>query len=623
MDSSKTQDRLKAFLDRNRSRVASSLNTESNEGFPLITMSTQPDMDNKANQQTGTAETGSGPLSSRLYSQKEQTNAPVYRNPFGYISDRNTSYAESYNNNPTYEGRFATDFSIEDSPKKPARSTINPAAAGSQTQREAIRNSNEDEERGRRNFSSSPPGREENRAPQNFIESFLANKKKAETKIKENLRSLSKEVQKKPSLHTKNHSAASSFRSPIARKYSESVSEAYDQGPLSARASSRRSVQREPLKIEKKPIKIQKTSKPVQDAVRKKPLALSSLKAKEEKHEFLFEEVQSENNRGNKSVRNTSRSKEPIRQKSLTPRGDRTPERKQQPVQQSKREISQGKSPRKEIFRESSKRLNTMDSNGSNNESKFKKEIKKLIQIIKEEKEQITSEMEAMNKELVKYKTAYKKLKKELQQYKNGPVLKNNREDHFIETTKPKRSEDLYTPFTIDELTKHFDNNLPIQAEEDDVELLSKLNHINLDVENLTAKNMSDFNTPQKDLSQNLITETHSFVLRKNDINCYIIKEMNLASHTFFQDTAKEFEEDGTFKPTVIDLLAAQREIIYFMIKKIEIEEKQRLKTEEQASKMMVQMEKAIKQMDERGSVSRKRESASTTELNKSITSQT
>lgn len=60
---------------------------------------------------------------------------------------------------------------------------------------------------------------------------------------------------------------------------------------------------------------------------------------------------------------------------------------------------------------------------------------------------------------------------------------------------------------------------------------------------------------------------------------------------------AKEFEEDAAFKPTVIDLLAAQREIIYFLIRKIEIEEKQRLKTEEQASKMMVQMEKAIKQM--------------------------
>jgi len=99
--------------------------------------------------------------------------------------------------------------------------------------------------------------------------------------------------------------------------------------------------------------------------------------------------------------------------------------------------------------------------------------------------------------------------------------------------------EDIYTPFTIDELTKHFDKNIPIHVEEDDVELLSKLNHINLDVENLTAKNISDFHTPQKDLSQNLITETHSFVLRKNDINCYIIKEMNLASHMFFQDTGK------------------------------------------------------------------------------------
>jgi len=151
----------------------------------------------------------------------------------------------------------------------------------------------------------------------------------------------------------------------------------------------------------------------VQSGSQKKSLALNKLKEKEEKHEFLFEEVQTENNKGNKSARATSRSKEPIRQKSLTPRGDRTPERKQQPTQQSHREMSQDKSPRggkKEIFPESTKRLHAMDSNNANNESKFKKEIKKLIHIIKEEKEQITTDMEAMNKELVKYKTAYKKL---------------------------------------------------------------------------------------------------------------------------------------------------------------------------------------------------------------------
>ncbi len=217
MDASKTQDRLKAFLDRNRSRVATSLNTESNEGFPLITMSTQPDMENKANQQFGGGEIAPGALSSRQYN-----GGAAYRNPFGYISDRNTSYTESHN--PANEGRFATDFSVDDSPKKQMRgSGIAPAPGGSQTHRETMDNPSQyqEAERGRRNYSSSPP-REENKAPQNFIESFIANKKKAGDKIKENLRSLSKEVPKKP-LHPKNNSVVSPLRSPIARKYSESV----------------------------------------------------------------------------------------------------------------------------------------------------------------------------------------------------------------------------------------------------------------------------------------------------------------------------------------------------------------------------------------------------------------
>lgn len=398
MDASKTQDRLKAFLDRNRSRMTTTLNTESNEGFPLITMSTQPDVENKTNQQFGGGEIAPGALSSRQH----HNGGAAYKNPFGYISDRNTSYTESHN--PAHEGRFATDFSVEDSPKKQVRgSGITAAPGGSQTQRENPSQFQEPE-RGRRNYSSSPP-REENKGPQNFIESFLANKKKAENKIKENHRSFSKEVPKKP-LHSKNKSVVSPLRSPIARKYSET------EAPLSARTSARR----EPLKVEKKPIRSQQINKPVQ-----KPLALNKLKEREEKNEFLFEEVQTtENNKGNKSVRATSRSKEPTRQKSLTPRGDRTIEQKHQPAQQSHREMSRDKSPKggqlqiqpqkKEIFQESTKRLHVMDSNNANNESKFKKEIKKLIHIIKEEKEQITTDMEAMNKELMKYKTAYKKL---------------------------------------------------------------------------------------------------------------------------------------------------------------------------------------------------------------------
>jgi len=47
----------------------------------------------------------------------------------------------------------------------------------------------------------------------------------------------------------------------------------------------------------------------------------------------------------------------------------------------------------------------------------------------------------------------------------------------------------------------------------------------------------------------------------------------------------------------LIDLLSAQREVIYFLVKKLQIEEQQRLKTEEQASKMMLHMEKTVKQL--------------------------
>jgi hypothetical protein len=120
---------------------------------------------------------------------------------------------------------------------------------------------------------------------------------------------------------------------------------------------------------------------------------------------------------------------------------------------------------------------------------------------------------------------------------------------------------------------------------------------INLDVQNIVTKNTQDENLSNRDSNYNSNFETHSFQLRRNPINCYIIKEMNLASHLFFQDALKEVEQEADVTPTVIDLLAAQREIIHFLIRKIEIEEKQRLKTEDQAHLMITQMEKTIKQL--------------------------
>jgi len=98
--------------------------------------------------------------------------------------------------------------------------------------------------------------------------------------------------------------------------------------------------------------------------------------------------------------------------------------------------------------------------------------------------------------------------------------------------------EDINTPFTIDELTKHFDNNIPLNTEEDQIELISKMKNLNSDVETIIMKNVQE-NTFTKDQNFNLNFETHSFSLRKNAINCYIIKEMNLSAHIFFKDTSK------------------------------------------------------------------------------------
>lgn len=100
-------------------------------------------------------------------------------------------------------------------------------------------------------------------------------------------------------------------------------------------------------------------------------------KQKEEKHEFVFEETQSIG-RGNKTSRSISRSKEPSRPTSLTPRGVRTQEKKQQtPQQQPSIERSVEKIPsqtdtdKKNFFQESSRRLKAMDEGGAT-ESRFK-----------------------------------------------------------------------------------------------------------------------------------------------------------------------------------------------------------------------------------------------------------
>lgn len=92
-------------------------------------------------------------------------------------------------------------------------------------------------------------------------------------------------------------------------------------------------------------------------------------------------------------------------------------------------------------------------------------------------------------------------------------------------------------PFTIQELTNHLDKNVPSLTEEDHAEVLLKMKHINLDVENIVARAKDDLNSNKENLLSSGL-DLQSFHLRKNAVNCFIIKEMNLSQHQFFQDNS-------------------------------------------------------------------------------------
>lgn len=105
----------------------------------------------------------------------------------------------------------------------------------------------------------------------------------------------------------------------------------------------------------------------------------SAKKQKEEKKEFVFEET-SEGPKGSTTPRSVSRSRDPVRPVSLTPKGLRSHEKKpstvgqQTPRQQKTPERSQISTPKKqqkEFFPESSRKLEAMNSSSAT-EAKFK-----------------------------------------------------------------------------------------------------------------------------------------------------------------------------------------------------------------------------------------------------------
>nr|BAK02449.1 predicted protein [Hordeum vulgare subsp. vulgare] len=648
-----TQDRLKAFLGRNRVRN-SDVSAEREE------TSTAENIQNRRNSlQNGNNDLGS--LSSRL-----NHNSSNYKTmPSNILGMSNENRYVNYTEGNEYIESSPQQCTMNDmrDSKIKKKSFLSMESPLSRTHRSSIKNEKTPSKTEVKKNNSTSPIRETKASNKNLIESYVSGKKKIETKIRDQLKNFNKEPKeaKKLSGSIKSNSLSLNYQSNSKQQFA-STSEVSDTPDTS---SARNNRPRTPVKEQKEP---RHTEKKVDKSLHSSALKRQSTsvfssgvkKIREEKHEYAFEEAQGIN-KGNKSERDTSRSKS--RSVSATPKTvnkrEKTEkltekEKDQQAMQRqnldkSSKLIVEGSD---ELFPESSKKLKALDSN-ANNETKFKKEIQKLIEIIKSEKEHISKNMEAMSKELTKYKTAYKKMKKKYQNLQEKrevsgdfKISKNNENilsgavevdvhnsfhnsaqySSTNEINKAlsmiKKQEENYVPFTIDELNRHLDNNLPSNIDENPIELLSKMDNLNLDVQNILTKNAQDENLSNKDSNYNSNIETHSFQLRKNPINCYIIKEMNLGSHLFFQDSLKEIELDSDFQPTVIDLLAAQREIIHFLIRKIDIEEKQRLKTENQTALMITQMEKTIKQLEERALGTRKRESASTTELNKSIVSQ-
>lgn len=645
METSSTSDRLKAFLGRNRARNAG-VSTEREEA---------PSIENNQNRRNSlkSQDNDVSTLSSR-------PNQNVSTNP---MSSSNVFKGNEYPETESPQRRSIND--TRDSKIK-RKSIIGIESPISRTHRSIARNERTPPKTEPKKNNSTSPIRENKTPTKNLIETYMSGKKKTETKIRDQLKNFYKEPKetkeiKKTFGSVKSNSVSLNYQSNSRHQFASTSEVSDTQETLSARNNRPKTPvkdQKERVQTEKKVERPQKSS--VSQKQSTSVFSSGVKKAREEKHEYAFEETQ-RGNRGNKSERDTSRSKS--RSISATPKTVNKKDRKEKTVEKAEKDqqATQRQNPEKnsriateegdELFSESSKKLRALDSSVSN-EAKFKKDIQKLIELIKSEKEHISKSMESMSKELTKYKTAYKKMKKKYQnlQEKNessrGNKTPGNNENILAGATeveaqnsfqnsaqysstneinkalsimKKQEENNNYVPFTIDELNKHLDNNVPASIDENPIELLSKMDNLNLDVQNIVTKNIQDENLSNRDSNYNSNIETYSFQLRKNPVNCYIIKEMNLGSHLFFQDSMKEIELEADFQPTVIDLLAAQREIIHFLIRKIDLEEKQRLKTENQTAAMMTQMEKTIKQLEERGLGARKRESSSTTELNKSL----
>ncbi len=162
------------------------------------------------------------------------------------------------------------------------------------------------------------------------------------------------------------------------------------------------------------------------------------------------------------------------------------------------------------------------------------------------------------------------------------------------------------------------DQNAPLHIHDNVAELLYNIKLLNQDVDTITTDGpyFSD-----EDSFRNYCLPRIAD-LDKTPTISFLIKDMNLNSNLFFKDSSKLIPSltitrifKKTFSQKVLLLhqcltlyprkscyssvhwLIKCREMIHYLVKRLQVEEKQRLRTEIQASRMISSMEKLLKQM--------------------------
>jgi len=271
-----------------------------------------------------------------------------------------------------------------------------------------------------------------------------------------------------------------------------------------------------------------------------------------------------------------------------------------------------------ELFRESDsnkfltqswKKLLTVNAS-IKNDSILKNEILQLMEIIKEEKMSIAIEFEKLFEKVRLLESERKQLQiqlsakdKELRLMTTKTKVKGATYREERTPTSPGKKAPLgENLFTLDHLTTERATEIasPSHISDNIEEILHNMRLLNNDVDSIT-KDTTNLN----DESFAHYIDLGSLELKRTPTISFLIKDMSLNQKLFFKDS-KDLFEDSRFSPSMFDVMSSQKEMIEYLIKKVQGEEQQRLRTEIQSSRMISSLEKVIQQMEEKRAYTRR-----------------